>query len=48
MIEMKNVSKWYGPVQVLTGCSVSNRVNSSRFSLASLRLRSSASALPRP
>jgi glutamate/aspartate transport system ATP-binding protein len=23
MIEMKNVSKWYGPVQVLTDCSVS-------------------------
>ena len=22
MIEMKNVSKWYGPVQVLTNCSV--------------------------
>ena len=22
MIEMKNVSKWYGPVQVLTDCSV--------------------------
>jgi glutamate/aspartate transport system ATP-binding protein len=23
MIELKNVSKWYGPVQVLNGCSVS-------------------------
>ena len=23
MIEMKNVSKWYGPVQVLSDCSVS-------------------------
>ena len=23
MIEIKNVSKWYGPVQVLNGCSVS-------------------------
>jgi glutamate/aspartate transport system ATP-binding protein len=22
MIEIKNVSKWYGPVQVLTDCSV--------------------------
>ena len=22
MIEMKNVSKWYGPVQVLSDCSV--------------------------
>ena len=23
MIEIKNISKWYGPVQVLTDCSVS-------------------------
>ena len=23
MIELKNVSKWYGPVQVLNNCSVS-------------------------
>ncbi len=23
MIEIKNVSKWYGPVQVLNGCNVS-------------------------
>jgi glutamate/aspartate transport system ATP-binding protein len=23
MIEIKNVSKWYGPVQVLNDCSVS-------------------------
>ena len=24
MIEMRDVSKWYGPVQVLDGCSLSN------------------------